>query len=304
LVRQTGQLFVELHQKGGTMTDRELSRGDKGELVRQLQGFLNRVGAMLVPDGDFGRGTEVGVRYTQRVASQPVTGTADELLWLWLEQQPEPFPPLATNGVALIAREETGGLGYYEQITRWPHFPGVESGITIGTGYDLRFNTKADFDRVWSPLLPADVMKELVKDIGKSGTKTRANELKRAGIEIPFHAAWRVFIGDTLPRFFGCTEAIYPSLSNLPDLCRSALVSIVFNRGNSLSGPKRREMRNIRDILAAADDPSLHKAKRKMILSDVEDEIVSMKRLWDPSSGLIKRRQAEANLWREGLDAW
>ena len=41
-----------------------------------------------------------------------------------------------------------------------------------------------------------------------------------------------------------------------------------------------------------------------MILSDVEDEIVSMKRLWKPTSGLIRRRQEEANLWREGLDAW
>jgi hypothetical protein len=174
------------------MSHQELNRSDKGEAVEQAQGLLNRGGAMLTPDGDFGGGTERGVRYAQDMAGQAVTGTVDEALWVWLEQQPEPFPPLATNGVALIAREETGGLAFYRAVTRLPHFPGAS----------------------------------------------------------------------------------------------------------------RREMRNIRDILAEADDPALHKAKRKMMLSDVEDEIVSMQRLWDPGSGLIKRRRAEANLWREGLDAW
>ncbi len=63
-------------------------------------------------------------------------------------------------------------------------------------------------------------------------------------------------------------------------------------------------MREIRDILAKADEPGLHKRKRKMILGDVEDQIISMKRLWDLGSGLCKRRQAEANLWRAGLEDW
>ena len=63
-------------------------------------------------------------------------------------------------------------------------------------------------------------------------------------------------------------------------------------------------MRAIRDILAEADDLGLHKRKRKMILADVEEQIVSMKRLWPVTSGLIKRRQAEANLWRKGLEEW
>ncbi|MCA1795550.1 MAG: hypothetical protein ABR534_05710 [Desulfotignum sp.] len=63
-------------------------------------------------------------------------------------------------------------------------------------------------------------------------------------------------------------------------------------------------MRAIRDILANADNESLHKQKRKMILTDIEDQIVSMQRLWDPVSGVHKRRQAEANLWRAGVEAW
>jgi len=288
----------------GIMSYPELNRGDKGEQVKHLQSLLNRVGAMLSADGDFGAATERGIRYAQEIAGQMETGSADQLLWEWLESSSEPYSPLATDGVAFIAREETGGLAYYRAVTRWPHYPGLESGVTIGVGYDLRFNSEADFRALWSPHLAADALEELAKDIGRRGSKKRMKEIKRLGVEVPFKAAWAVFLEKTLPRYYADTESIYPSLPRLPDLCRSVLVSIVFNRGASLSGSGRIEMRAIRDILALADDTSLHKMKRKVILTDVEDQIVSMQRLWDPGSGVHKRRQAEANLWRAGIDAW
>lgn len=286
------------------MAHPELNRGDDGEEVIKLQTLLNRVGAMLIADGDFGAGTERGVRYAQDIANLPSTGTADEPLWDWLESQPEPYPLLSTNGIAFIALEETGGLGYYDKVTRWPHYPGHASGVTIGVGYDLRFNSEENFRELWASHLSRDIVDELSKDIGKKGSEKRIKELKRMGIEVPFKAAWPVFVKKTLPRFYSDTESIYPSIKTLPDLCRSVLVSIVFNRGSSLSGPSRTEMREIRDILARADSPDLHKRKRKMILSDVEDQIVSMKRLWGVQSGLAKRRQSEANLWRKGLNQW
>lgn len=286
------------------MSYKEISRGDKGEEVIRLQTFLNKIGTMLVPDGEFGRGTERGVRYAQDYAGRPNTGTADSELWFWLEQQPEPFHQLATNGIAFIAREETGGLDYYNNFTRWPHYPGLSSGITIGVGFDLRYNSERDLRSFWGAHLPKNTINELVKDIGKPETEERASQLKKIGIEVPFKAAWAVFIERTLPHFYAETENIYPSLSRLPELCRSALVSIVYNRGNSLKGQRRREMRAIRDILVQADAPEIHKLKQKMILIDVEDEIISMQRLWSFGSGLHKRRQAEANLWRNGLLDW
>ena len=282
----------------------ELNRGAKGSEVVTLQTYLNRVGAMLIADGDFGKATERGVRYAQDSADMASTGTADDQLWVWLESQKEPFIPLATNGVAFIALEETGGLDYYNTVTRWPHFPGYASGITIGVGFDLRFNSEATFRKLWSEHLPPKIIDELSKDIGKAGTKRRVRELKYLNIEIPFKAAWPVFTGKTLPYFNSATQSIFPSLERLPEICRSVLVSIVFNRGTALAGSRRKEMRNIRDLLVEADDLKIHKPKRKMILSDVEDEIVAMKRLWDSASGVYKRRQAEANLWRTGLAEW
>jgi hypothetical protein len=282
----------------------ELNRGDRGDAVKQLQSWLNRVGAMLIPDGDFGRGTERAVRYAQDVANQTNTGTADPILWSWLETQADPFPPLATDGVAFIAKEETGGLSYFEAVTRWPHFPGAASGITIGVGYDLRFHTEPNFRQLWEPHLSPDVLDELAQDIGKPGTKKRADELKKMGIEVPFKAAWPVFTQDILPRYYRETLKIYPSMERLPELCRSVLVSLVFNRGAALKGSRRTEMRKIRDILQQADDFNLNKPIRKSLLQEVENQLVSMQRLWPPSSGLIKRRQAEANLWRQGLRSW
>jgi len=279
-------------------------RGDTGEDVALLQSELNKVGTMLVPDGDFGLGTERGVAYAQDIANQPTNGIADPSLWSWLATQPKPFDKLHTNGVAFIAKEETGGLHYYEMVTRWPHYPGHASGITIGVGYDLRFNTEGNFKASWGSYLPDTYIDELVKDIGKKGSKSRAVELKNKGVKIPFKSAWPVLIKMTLPRFYQNTESIYPSIDKLPDLCRSVLVSIVFNRGSRLSGSTRKEMKGIQRILHLADEATLTQQQKTELLQEVEEQILSMKRLWAPGSGLIKRRQAEANLWREGLSLW
>ncbi|MGA8259178.1 MAG: peptidoglycan-binding protein [Arenicellales bacterium] len=283
------------------MTHPVLSRGDKGDTVRQLQSLLNRVGGMLLADGDFGAGTQRAVRYAQDLAAQPVTGTADAVLWPWLDQRPDPFPLLATNGVAMIAREETGGLALYEALSQWPQYPGVDSGITIGVGYDLRFNSEADLRALWGPHLPANALEELAGDIGKRGSKRRAAELRKMGIAVPFKAAWPVFVEKTVPRYYQETVAIYPSLPRLPSLCRSVLVSIVFNRGPSLKGGTRTEMRTIQEMLVEADSPGMDQGQRKRLLTGVEDQILSMRRLWPVGSGLQKRRQTEANFWREGI---
>jgi hypothetical protein len=281
-----------------------LRRGDKGEDVIQLQFELNKTGTMLVTDGDFGNGTEKGVIYAQDIAEQPQTGVADQKLLRWLGEQSEPTKLLAREGVSLIAREETGGLSYYEKVTKWPHYPGHESGITIGVGYDLRFKGEEDFLSTWGSLLPENHIKLLRNDIHEKGSKNRAKELKNMGVEVPFKIAWQVFIKKTLPEYYEVTKSIYSSIDELPDLCRSALVSIVFNRGPGLSGSSRREMKNIQNILEMASNPNLSKNDKKRILLEIEEEILSMQRLWSRTSGLIKRRQSEANLWRKGLRNW
>lgn len=71
-----------------------------------------------------------------------------------------------------------------------------------------------------------------------------------------------------------------------------------------MRGDRRKEMKAIQTILTQADQTGLNKSQIKLILAEVEDQIVSMKRLWEASSGVFKRRQAEANLWHTGLAHW
>ena len=288
------------------MTYPKLTQGSKGKDVSALQALLNKVGAMLRVDGDYGPGTTAAIRYAQEVARQKVTGIADAALWDFLQQQPKPFAPLDTNGVAFIALEETGGLAYYQRVTRFPHYPGGKSGITIGVGYDLRFHTADEFYSDWSDYLPKATLQELQKDIGKQGSAARAEALKALGIEVPFYAAWQVFVRKTLPGFYKKTLIAYPSLAALPGLCASVLVSLVYNRGPALSGHNREEMANIRRILDQAEQARQQGktgAELKQMLLPVADELLEMKRYWPVTSGLVKRRQLEANIWRDSLDA-
>jgi len=282
----------------------KLSRGDRGADVERLQTLLNRVGAMLEADGIFGGGCQRGVIYVQALAQQPQTGVVSESLWHWLEAQPEPSMLLHTNGLAFIAMKETGGLNYYDQHTRLPHFPGEQSGITIGVGYDLRWQNEASFRALWSRHLSEEAINELAKDIGKKGSQPRVEVLQQMGIDVPFSAAWPVFVEHTIPDYYAQTKAIYPSMPRLPALCRSTLVSLVYNRGPRLgNSDRRKEMREIRDILIRADRSDSH-VEKESILGLVADELLSMRRLWPHSAGLRKRREDEAALWHQGLEDW
>jgi GH24 family phage-related lysozyme (muramidase) len=63
------------------------------------------------------------------------------------------------------------------------------------------------------------------------------------------------------------------------------MVSLVFNRGTSLKGSSRSEMLELKNIIAS------EKNYEKMA-----SLFRSMKRLWDKNSGLVGRREREAEL--------
>ncbi len=65
-------------------------------------------------------------------------------------------------------------------------------------------------------------------------------------------------------------------------------------------------MANIRRILDQAEQARQQGktgAELKQMLLPVADEFLEMKRYWPVTSGLVKRRQLEANIWRDSLDA-
>jgi GH24 family phage-related lysozyme (muramidase) len=92
----------------------------------------------------------------------------------------------------------------------------------------------------------------------------------------------------------GLTGRAFPGVTKLPPDAQGALVSLVFNRGTSMQGHRRREMREIRDAIARTD------FKMSKLLEAIATSIESMIRLWIGKGldGLIRRRKAEAALVR------
>ena len=274
------------------MPDRVLKLHDNGADVIEAQGLLNRAGAILDPDGSYGGGTEAVVREFQAANGLPVTGTIDADTWQKLRGLPEPSPDIPTRAVAFIAREEVSSRQYYDTKCARPTWPGGASGVTIGVGYDLGYQGKFDAD--WSDLLTPAQMDALRPWLGRQGATASAGPAQLQAISIPWHAAWTVFIRRSLPGEITLTRATFHGPVAPPPLCLGVLVSLVYNRGTSMTDSQqspgnRKEMRDIRDAVAAGR------------LGDVPAALRAMKRLWPEGNGLRDRREREAKLFEEGL---
>ena len=269
-----------------------LKRGDSGPDVQQAQNLINRIGAILEPDGEFGGGTEEAIREFQAMRSIPVTGFIDPQTWSALRSLQEPSREIPTRAVAFIGREEVGSRRQYNLRQR-PTWPGGASGVTIGIGYDLGY--QSTFEADWAGLLTVGQLAALRRWIGVRGQAASAGPAGLTAISIPWSAAWMVFIGRSLPQTIADARNAFRRSPEMPRLCMGVLVSLVYNRGTSMtdsvSNPgARKEMRDIRDAVAAGH------------FSEVPALLRSMKRLWPEGNGLRDRREREAELFEIGLD--
>ena len=72
----------------------------------------------------------------------------------------------------LLDYEVGGGEPYYRKFLSRPTWPGEASGVTIGVGFDLGYNTESQVQEAWSSL--ADSSLELLKgSIGVRGESAR-----------------------------------------------------------------------------------------------------------------------------------
>jgi hypothetical protein len=212
----------------------------------------------------------------------PVTTTAVELPALG-----DSSSPLSPKAFALILKYEVGGgVGYYNKCLKHPCYPGGESGVTIGIGYDMGYNTAAQFAEDWRSVLDAGSYARLAQHLGKKSSNAKAAIPSVKDISVPWDAAEVVFKKNTLPRFIKETKKAFPNSDQLHPDAFGALVSLVFNRGGSVSGASRAEMLNIRNLIASKDYDA------------IANEITKMKRLWVGKGldGLLTRRDDEAKL--------
>ena len=193
----------------------------------------------------------------------------------------------------IIACEVTDEATYRAQDQR-PTWPGGSSGVTIGIGYDLGYATPDQVRADWQMLVATDTYR-LAQVAGVKGFPAKAAADALHDIVVPWESACAVFHDRTLGQTAALVRTAFPGADALPPDSFGALVSLVYNRGASVSDPtgRRVEMLAIRDALA----------ERRP--EDIPAYIRSMKRLWPVGcelSGLRPRRDAEAKLFENGIN--
>jgi hypothetical protein len=196
---------------------------------------------------------------------------------------------VSEKGLKFIIDAETGGEAYYNKKLKRPSWPGASSGVTIGAGYDLGYNTVSQLCEDWDGNLDGDHIEDLKQVCGIKGAP--ANELAKglSHIEVPWESAVAVFNKCTVPRFYAQMVRIYPEAATIDPDAACALLSLVFNRGSSLNGERRKEMADIQTALKKNDLPAIVGLLREQ------------KRLWPDSKGLRNRRDAEADFFHAAI---
>jgi hypothetical protein len=196
--------------------------------------------------------------------------------------------PLNNASMQLILDfEVSGGEQFYTRNLQSPIWPGAQSGVTIGVGYDLGYNSSAEITSTWGQGLGPAVLARLLATAGKKGLAAKAALPPVKDIKVPWSVAVDVFEKVTVPKYTDLTCQAFPGFDDLDPNCQGALVSLVFNRGASFKGPRRSEMRAIRDLVPRKD------------YAGIAQQIRNMKRLWkgtDIERGMNRRRDAEADL--------
>jgi GH24 family phage-related lysozyme (muramidase) len=187
----------------------------------------------------------------------------------------------------ILEYEVGGGKSYYERYLSKPTWPGGASGMTLGIGVDCGYYTKNELAKIFN-FLPNTQLQLVENASGKTGQagKEYTKYVKDKGIAVTWDQAMQIFNNLTWSKFARLAENTFPGLDQLCDNAYGAIVSLVFNRGTSLSGPSRSEMRVIKELVPKKD------------YKGIAEELRSMKRIWEGKGldGLIERREAEARL--------
>ena len=180
---------------------------------------------------------------------------------------------------------EVGSIRYYNRYLTTPLAPlNDASGMTIGVGYDLGYNTAEDIRRDWQGFIPSEDIEKLASVAGLRGDNAKRAHRSVVGVNIPYEVAFKQFMKVTLPRWIMKAYQLWPNFDNLNANQKTALVSLTFNRGTSLVGQSRVEMKEVRDLLERGN------------IRPIAGLIKAMARR-SPLKGVQARRVAESELF-------
>ncbi len=196
-----------------------------------------------------------------------------------LINDPEPPKTLTPAGLALIQDAE----GYDGR----PALPDLRySGCTWSYGYDAHQNSSARIQGDWAAL-PASQPTRLAGTQPYYG-KSAVSPCKAVhDVVIPRPIGTKVFIDVDMARTFADCLRAFPGFDKLRPNAQSALASLVYNRGPSMIGQSRSEMRAIRDAVPKQD------------YAEIAIQLRVMVRVWAGTSifnGMKNRRIAESKL--------
>lgn len=193
---------------------------------------------------------------------------------------------VSKKGLGQLVKHEISSKAYYHKFLASPVWPGGQSGITIGIGYDLGYNSSTQIRRDWAREIGEMDLEKLVVIAGLKGDSAKAAVGGIKHIKIGLPQAENVFYRGTLPRYAAAALKAYPDADKLHGDAQAGLLSLVFNRGTGMSGPARREMAAIKPLVIDRD------------YAGIAAQIRAMKRLWEGRGldGLLKRRDDEADL--------
>lgn len=266
-----------------------LKLGASGSDVVKLQERLLELELNLgSADGKFGPKTEAALKQFQTDKGLLADGVAGvKTLTALFPGELLGSSLLSYKAIQLILEFEIGGgKQYYEKFLQNPTWPEGQSGITIGIGYDLGYNTVEVFNQDWQKL--GDVDQKRLSDccgLKEDAAQERLDSVK--DMIVPWELAWEVFNIVTVPKFYNFTKEAFPGFEKLSADVQGGLVSLVFNRGTSMQGNRRVEMRVVRDLVT------------KQNVKGIAEQIRKMKRIWLGTSienGMTRRREAEADL--------
>lgn len=193
---------------------------------------------------------------------------------------------ISQKAIDLIIKFETGGEDYFNKYLTSVSWPSGESGCTVMCGIDLGYYSEDEYIIMFKSIMNPDDFELLKTSLGYKGQAARDIVEKYKNIHFTWEQSMNIFNNYTLPKFYNLTIRTFPGADKLNANCTGALVSLVFNRGSSITGDSRKEMKDIKGFVS------------KRLYKNISDSILSMKRLWMGKGleGLLARRDAEAAL--------
>ena len=83
-------------------------------------------------------------------------------------------PQISDKALNLILNYEVGGgESYYNKFLYRPTWPGLNSGVTIGVGYDLGYNSLQSFKAAWTGKISTQDIIRLARTLGVKGRSAK-----------------------------------------------------------------------------------------------------------------------------------